>query len=177
MSRVGKNPIAIPAGVEVQVKGSEVSAKGAKGQLHFTVSSQVAVQLAEGELRVTPRSQSKEARALWGTTRSLIDNMVTGVSQGFQKNLELVGVGYRAEAQGRTLKLQLAFSHDILFPVPDGIEIKTPRPTAIEIAGADKQKVGQVAAHIRAYRPPEPYKGKGIKYQGEQILRKEGKKK
>ena len=177
MSRIGQAPVSVPSGVNVTIDGADIIAKGSKGELRFTSSSHVSVKQEGDTIVVTPSSKSKEARSLWGTTRSIINNMVTGVSSGFKKELELVGVGYRAEAQSNVLKLQLAFSHDVMFPIPQGISIKTPRPTAIEIEGADKQQVGQVAANIRAYRPPEPYKGKGIKYAGEHILRKEGKKK
>ncbi|WP_282606939.1 50S ribosomal protein L6 [Pelagibius sp. Alg239-R121] len=177
MSRVGKNPVEVPSGVEIAVKGRLVSAKGKLGQLEFEATDDVAIEVKDGQVTVTPVNQSKQARAMWGTARSRVQNMVTGVSDGFTRNLEINGVGYRAAVQGKSLNLQLGYSHDINFPIPEGISITCSKPTAIAISGADKQKVGQVASEIRSFRPPEPYKGKGVKYEDEVILRKEGKKK
>ncbi|MGD1878450.1 MAG: 50S ribosomal protein L6 [Kiloniellaceae bacterium] len=177
MSRVGKNPVEVPSGVEIAVKGGLVSAKGKLGSLDFQATDDVAITQEDGKIWVKPANDSKKARAMWGTARSRIQNMVVGVSEGFKKDLEINGVGYRAAVQGQALNLQLGFSHDVAYPIPEGISIKCEKPTAITITGADKQKVGQVAAEIRAYRPPEPYKGKGVKYADEVILRKEGKKK
>ncbi len=177
MSRVGKHPVEVPSGVEVAVNGRVVTAKGSQGQLAYEATGDVTIELADGTIVVRPVGESKRARSMWGTARSRIQSMVTGVAEGFSKKLEINGVGYRAAVQGNKLNLQLGFSHDIAYPIPEGIEIKCERPTAIAISGADKQKVGQVAADIRAYRPPEPYKGKGIKYSDEIVLRKEGKKK
>jgi len=177
MSRVGKNPVDVPAGVEVAISGGLVSAKGKLGALDFQATGDVAITQEDGKIWVKPVNESKKARSMWGTARSRIQNMVTGVSEGFTKNLEINGVGYRAAVQGQALNLQLGFSHDVAYPIPEGITIKCEKPTAISISGADKQKVGQVAAEIRSYRPPEPYKGKGVKYADEVILRKEGKKK
>jgi large subunit ribosomal protein L6 len=177
MSRVGKNPVAVPSGVTVAVDGRLVTAKGKLGELKLNLGDQVTAKLQDGKLVCAPVNDSKKARMQWGTTRNLMRNMVQGVSQGFKRNLEINGVGYRAAVQGKTLQLQLGYSHDINYPIPEGIQIKCEKPTAISITGFDKQKVGQVAAEIRSYRGPEPYKGKGIKYEGETILRKEGKKK
>ena len=177
MSRVGKYPVVVPAGVTVSVDGQTVHAKGKFGEMSFFVVSDVEVKLEDGKVVVTPQSDEKFARAMWGTARARINNMVKGVGEGFTKKLDIVGVGYRASVQGKTLKLALGFSHDVDFPIPEGIDIKCPQPTQIEISGNDKQRVGQVASEIRAYRSPEPYKGKGVKYSDEKILRKEGKKK
>jgi large subunit ribosomal protein L6 len=177
MSRVGKNPVAVPSGVTVAVDGRMVTAKGKLGELKLNLGDQVTAKLQDGKLVCAPVNDTKKARMQWGTTRNLMRNMVQGVSQGFKKNLEINGVGYRAAVQGKTLQLQLGYSHDVNYPIPEGIQIKCEKPTAISITGHDKQKVGQVAAEIRSYRGPEPYKGKGIKYEGETILRKEGKKK
>ena len=177
MSRVGKNPVPVPAGVNVEVANNRVSAKGKLGQLSMLVSPEVTVVLENGQVVVKPRGEGKRARMMWGTTRNLVRNMVAGVSQGYTVNLEINGVGYRASVQGKELVLQLGYSHDINYRIPDGVTIKCEKPTAVAISGADRQKVGQVAAEIRSYRPPEPYKGKGIKYDYETILRKEGKKK
>ena len=177
MSRVGKHPVELPSGVEVVLDGKTVTAKGKLGQLAYQATDDVIVALDDGKVVVKPVDNSKRSRAMWGTARSRIQSMVTGVSEGFTKQLEMNGVGYRAAIQGSTLNLQLGFSHDVTYPIPEGIAIVCERPTAIAISGADKQQVGQVAADIRAYRPPEPYKGKGIKYSDEIILRKEGKKK
>ena len=177
MSRVGKYPVQVPAGTQVQVDGQRVSAKGSLGEGIVALTDAVAVALENGEISIKPRDESLRARALWGTSRSLVNNLVHGVTTGFTKTLEITGVGYRAAVEGKALNLQLGYSHDVKYPVPDGIDIKCANPTTITVTGTDKQQVGQVAAEIRAYRPPEPYKGKGIKYAGEQILRKEGKKK
>jgi large subunit ribosomal protein L6 len=177
MSRVGKHPITIPSGVEVQLEGQTISAKGGLGTLRLVVSNEVTASIADGAVTIAPKSETKQSRAMWGTTRALVNNMVTGVSKGFSVNLEINGVGYRAAVQGNTLNLQLGYSHDIAYPIPSDIKIACERPTVITVSGADRQRVGQVAAEIRAYRPPEPYKGKGIKYATETVRRKEGKKK
>ncbi|WP_340117032.1 50S ribosomal protein L6 [Pelagibius sp. 7325] len=177
MSRVGKNPVEVPSGVEIAIKGGLVSAKGKLGSLEFKATNDVEITQEDGKVWVKPVNDSKKARAMWGTARARIQNMVIGVSEGFKKDLEINGVGYRAAVQGQALNLQLGFSHDVAYPIPEGISVKCEKPTSISISGADKQKVGQVAAEIRSYRPPEPYKGKGVKYADEVILRKEGKKK
>jgi large subunit ribosomal protein L6 len=177
MSRVAKKPIELPAGVEIKIEGQAVTVKGGKGSLEHTVHNSVQVSQDANILSFTPRDGSKTAMALTGTTRALVDNMVTGVTQGFEKKLQLVGVGYRAQAQGQKLNLTLGFSHPVDYPVPEGVTVETPSQTEIVVRGSDKQKVGQVAAEIRAYRPPEPYKGKGVKYADEVIVRKEAKKK
>jgi len=177
MSRVGKNPVEVPSGVEIAIKGALVSAKGKLGSLEFKATDDVEITQEDGKVWVKPVNDSKKARAMWGTARARIQNMVIGVSEGFKKDLEINGVGYRAAVQGQALNLQLGFSHDVAYPIPEGISVKCEKPTSISISGADKQKVGQVAAEIRSYRPPEPYKGKGVKYADEVILRKEGKKK
>jgi large subunit ribosomal protein L6 len=177
MSRLGKKPIPAPSGVTVTVKGQEVSVKGPKGTLSFRAHDDVAVSFGDGAISVKPRHETPRARALWGTTRAVLANNVKGVTEGFEKSLEMSGVGYRAAMQGKNLQMQLGYSHEIVYQPPEGITIATPKPTEIKITGIDKQKVGQVAAEIRGYRPPEPYKGKGVKYVGEYIFRKEGKKK
>jgi len=177
MSRVGKNPVEVPDGVELAINGRLVTAKGKLGELSYEMTDTVSAALDDGRVVVKPVDESKLAQAMWGTTRACIQNMVSGVSEGFSKQLEIVGVGYRAAVQGQTLTLQLGYSHDINYPIPEGITIKCEKPTSITVSGADKQRVGQVAAEIRGYRSPEPYKGKGIKYVDEVILRKEGKKK
>jgi large subunit ribosomal protein L6 len=177
MSRIGKNPVAIPQGVSVDLSGQTLTAKGRLGTLSLVVSNEVTAAVADGAVTIAPKSESKMARAMWGTTRALVNNMVTGVATGFTRNLEINGVGYRAAVQGNALNLQLGYSHDINFPIPPDVKIACERPTAITVSGADRQRVGQVAAEIRAFRPPEPYKGKGIKYADETIRRKEGKKK
>ncbi len=177
MSRVGKNPVAIPSGVDVQIANQILTAKGKLGSLSIPVSSEVEASVEDGKVWVKPTSDSKRSRMMWGTTRALVNNMVTGVSKGFTVNLEINGVGYRAAVQGKILNLQLGYSHDVPFPIPDDVKITCEKPTSISITGADKQRVGQVAAVIRSYRKPEPYKGKGIKYETEKVLRKEGKKK
>ena len=177
MSRIGKNPVAVPDGVSVNIVGPLVTAKGKLGELSAQFTDDVEVTQEDNLVYVKPRNDTREARKMWGTSNSIISNLVMGVSEGFTRNLEINGVGYRAQVQGKTLNLQLGFSHDVNYPIPEGIEIKCADQTKIEIFGANKQRVGQVAAEIRAYRPPEPYKGKGIKYDDEYILRKEGKKK
>lgn len=177
MSRVGKYPVPVPAGVTVLIAGQDVSVNGKMGSSALRVSDEVEASLVENKVWVKPRTDSKSARMLWGTTRALINNMVKGASDGFTVNLEINGVGYRAAVQGKTLNLQLGYSHDINFPIPDDVAIKCDKPTAISITGKDRQRVGQVAAEIRRFRGPEPYKGKGVKYATETILRKEGKKK
>jgi large subunit ribosomal protein L6 len=177
MSRIGKKPVAIPAGVTAKIDGQLVSVKGGKGTLSFAAPEDVAVVLGEGGIEVSPRNETKRARALWGTTRSMVNNLVIGVSKGFERKLEITGVGYKAAVSGRNLQLSLGFSHDVSFPIPEGIAIVAAKPTEVAISGIDKRQVGQIAAEIRALRPPEPYKGKGVKYAGEFIFRKEGKKK
>jgi large subunit ribosomal protein L6 len=177
MSRVGKKPVAIPSGVTASVEGQAVNVKGPKGTLALTLHDDVAAKVEGSEIRVDPLVDSKRARAMWGTYRSLLANVITGVTKRFEQRLEITGVGYRAAVQGKNLQVQLGYSHDIVFPIPEGITIATPRPTEIVITGIDGQKVGHVAAQIRAFRKPEPYKGKGVKYAGEYIFRKEGKKK
>jgi large subunit ribosomal protein L6 len=177
MSRIGKHPVAVPSGVEIQLSGQTLTAKGGLGSLSLVVSNEVTAELADGTVTIHPKSETKQSRAMWGTTRALVNNMITGVSKGFSITLEITGVGYRAAVQGSTLNLQLGYSHDIAFPIPGDIKITCERPTMIAVSGADRQRVGQVAAEIRAYRPPEPYKGKGIKYSTETVRRKEGKKK
>ena len=177
MSRIGKHPVTIPSGVEVQLSGQMLTAKVRLGTLSLAVSSEVTATIADGAVTIAPKDESKRARAMWGTTRALVNNMVTGVASGFTRNLEINGVGYRAAVQGSTLNLQLGYSHDIPYPIPQDVRITCERPTAITITGADRQRVGQIAAEIRAFRPPEPYKGKGVKYSNETIRRKEGKKK
>jgi large subunit ribosomal protein L6 len=177
MSRIGKKPVAMPAGVTASTEGQVLSVKGPKGALTLQMLDEISYGVGEGGITVEPANDSKRARAFWGMQRSLVQNLVTGVTQGFTKTLEITGVGYRAAMQGKNLRLQLGYSHDVMIPVPEGIDIKTPDPTTVEISGIDRQKVGQVAAEIRRWRKPEPYKGKGIKYRGEYIFRKEGKKK
>ena len=177
MSRIGKKPVAVPSGVTANVSGQTVKVKGPKGQLEVALHDEVVVALEDGAVKVTPRNQTKRARAMWGLSRTLVSNLVVGVTQGFERKLEINGVGYRAAAQGKNLNLALGYSHDVVYPVPEGIQVVTPKPTEILISGIDRQKVGQVAAEIRSYRPPEPYKGKGVKYSDEKIHRKEGKKK
>ena len=177
MSRVGLNPVAVPDTVTLSVVGQIVTAKGKLGELSINVVDDIEIIHEENLVRVKPRNQSTEARAMWGTTRSLVQNIVTGVDRGFTINLEIFGVGYRAAVEGSELVLQLGFSHEVRHPIPEGITIKCERPTAIAVSGSDRQLVGQVAANIREYRKPEPYKGKGVRYENEFILRKEGKKK
>jgi large subunit ribosomal protein L6 len=177
MSRVGNNPVTVPDGVELELDGRTVTAKGKLGTLSYTATDDVTLAQEDGTVVVKPVNNSKQARAMWGTARARVQNLVTGVSEGYTRNLEITGVGYRAAVQGKTLNLQLGYSHDINFPIPEGITVKCERPTAISIHGADKQQVGQMAAVVRAMRGPEPYKGKGVRYADEQIIRKEGKKK
>jgi len=177
MSRVANNPIDVPAGVNVVVDGQRISVKGAKGEMGMDVHGKVEVVQQDGALTFAPRSSDQQAQALAGTTRALVSNMVTGVSQGFERRLQLQGVGYRAQAEGRTLNLQLGFSHPVRYQLPDGVEVATPSQTEIVVSGVDKQQVGQVSAEIRAFRPPEPYKGKGVRYADERVRRKEAKKK
>jgi large subunit ribosomal protein L6 len=177
MSRIGKKAVAVPKDVTANVEGQTVTAKGPKGQLAVALADKVAVSMGDGGISVTPRDDTKAARAMWGMSRTLVQNIVTGVADGFEERLEINGVGYRAQVQGRVLSLALGYSHDVNYPIPEGIDVKTPRPTEIVISGIDKQRVGQVAAEIRRWRPPEPYKGKGVKYSSEYIFRKEGKKK
>jgi len=177
MSRIGKKPVQVPAGVTATVNGQTVTAKGPKGELKFVVNDEVLVKFENGEIAVQPRDDSKGARSKWGMSRTQIVNILTGVKDGFEKKLEINGVGYRAAMQGKNLQLALGFSHDVVYQAPEGITITVPKPTEIIVSGIDKQVVGQVAAEIREYRGPEPYKGKGVKYAGETIVRKEGKKK
>lgn len=177
MSRVGKKPITAPTGVSVLVKGQEVSVKGPKGTLAFRVPDEVEIAQDGAMLTVRPRNETARSRAMWGMSRAILASHVEGVAKGFERGLDLVGVGYRAAMQGPRLQLQLGFSHDVMYDPPEGISLAVPKPTEIRISGVNKQVVGQVAAEIRSYRPPEPYKGKGVKYQGEVIRRKEGKKK
>ena len=177
MSRIGKRPVAVPSGVTATVDGQTVKMKGPKGQLQFVVHDDVEVKFESGQVNVAPRHETNRARALYGTSRAQIANLVAGVTKGFEKKLEITGVGYRAAMQGKNLQLALGYSHDVVYPIPEGIQIAVPKPTEITITGTDVQRVGQVAAEIRAFRPPEPYKGKGVKYVGEFIFRKEGKKK
>ncbi len=177
MSRIGKKAIPVPSGVTVTLDGQNVKVKGSKGELDLTLVDDVTIEQGDDGLKVEPRNDTKRARSMWGMSRTLVANMITGVSDGFIRELEINGVGYRAQMKGKDLQLQLGFSHEVLFPVPDGIKIECEKNTQIKISGIDKQQVGQVAAKIRAYRPPEPYKGKGVKYADEYIFRKEGKKK
>lgn len=178
MSRIGKKPVPVPKGVTATIDGQKVTVKGAKGELSLTLIDDVTVKMGEHGIEVAPRDDSKRARSMWGMSRSLVENLITGVNSGFTKTLEITGVGYRAALKGaKELQLQLGYSHDVLYPIPDGISVQCPKPTEIVISGIDKARVGQVAAEIRRYRKPEPYKGKGVKYAGEFIFRKEGKKK
>ncbi len=177
MSRIGKHPVPIPAGVDVTVNGQQVSAKGKLGELSVVLIDDILAKLEGGKVVVSPRSDTRRARIMWGTSRTLVNNLVVGVSKGYTVNLEINGVGYRAAIQGSELVLQLGYSHDVRYPIPDGITIKTEKPTLVSISGRDRRQVGQVAAEIRSFRKPEPYKGKGIKYDTEVLLRKEGKKK
>lgn len=177
MSRIGKKAVPVPTGVTVNLAGQNISVKGPKGELKFVLVEHVLAKLEDGKVAVNPRDESKVARSCWGMSRTMISNMIKGVTQGYSRSLEINGVGYRAAAQGKVLQLNLGYSHDVNYAIPEGIEIKTPKPTEIVITGIDKQRVGQVAAEIRDFRGPEPYKGKGIKYSDERIFRKEGKKK
>jgi large subunit ribosomal protein L6 len=177
MSRIGKKPVTVPSGVTATVEGKTLSVKGPKGTLSLAMRDEIKYDVQADGITVTPANETKQARAFWGMQRTLVQNLVTGVTEGFSKRLEITGVGYRANAQGKKLKLQLGYSHDVDLDVPEGVTVATPDQTTVEISGADKQKVGQFAAEIRRWRKPEPYKGKGIKYAGEYIFRKEGKKK
>src|SRR5687768_16167394 len=177
MSRIGKKAVAIPSGVTANVEGQTVKVKGPKGALQLVLHGDVEAKLESGGIKLDPRHETKRGRSQWGTSRTLVANLIAGVTKGFERKLEITGVGFRAAVQGKNLQLQLGYSHDVVYPIPEGISITTPKPTEIIITGIDKQKVGQIAAEIRDYRPPEPYKGKGVKYAGEYIFRKEGKKK
>ena len=177
MSRIGKKPVPVPAGVQVTLEGQDLTVKGSKGQLALRLVDEVEATIDGGAVTVTPRRDTKRHRSMWGMTRTLVGNMVKGVTDGFTINLDITGVGYRAAVQGRKLQLQLGYSHEVMYPIPDGIEVRCDKPTQIAITGIDAQKVGQVAAEIRSWRPPEPYKGKGVRYSTEKIFRKEGKKK
>ena len=177
MSRIGKSPVKVPAGVDVKLAGQILTAKGKLGEGSVTLVDDVSIELADGVITVKPRSESRTARNMWGTSRTMVNNLVHGVADGFTQNLEINGVGYRAAVQGRELVLSLGYTHDIRYPIPTGVAMKTEKPTMISITGPNKQQIGQIAAEIRAFRPPEPYKGKGVKYATETIIRKEGKKK
>jgi len=177
MSRIGKKAVTVPSGVTAAVNGQEVAVKGPKGELKHVLADAMVAKLDKGRIEVAMREDTKEARAMWGMSRTMVANLMAGVTEGFTKKLEITGVGYRAAVQGSNVQLQLCYSHDVRYPIPKGIQVVCPKPTEIVITGIDKQKVGQVAAEIRRFRPPEPYKGKGVKYAGEFILRKEGKKK
>ena len=177
MSRIGKKAVPIPAGVTVNLSGQNLSVKGPKGELKMVLVEHVLAKLEDNAIKVDPRDQTKLARSCWGMSRTMVSNLIKGVTDGYSKTLEITGVGYRAAVQGKVLQLNLGYSHDVNYPIPEGIEIKTTKPTEIIVSGIDKQRVGQVAAEIREYRGPEPYKGKGVKYAGEYIFRKEGKKK
>jgi large subunit ribosomal protein L6 len=177
MSRIGKKPVVIPSGVTAKLDGQTIAIKGAKGELKFSAPEEVTLSIDGGAVHVEPHGDSKRAQALWGMTRAQVQNLVAGVTKGFEKRLEINGVGHKAAVAGKTLQLSLGFSHDIAYPIPSGVTITTPKPTEIAVAGIDKRQVGQIAAEIRAFRKPEPYKGKGVKYVGEFIFRKEGKKK
>ncbi|GBE43005.1 MAG TPA: 50S ribosomal protein L6 [Rhizobiales bacterium] len=177
MSRTGAKAVTVPDGVNAAINGQLVSVKGPKGELSVVLVDDVEVQMSDGLITVIPRGESKRARSMWGLSRTLVANLVDGVTGGFEKSLEIIGVGYRAQVQGKNLQLQLGLSHDVVYPIPEGIDVKCPSQTSIIVSGIEKQKVGQVAAEIRQFRPPEPYKGKGIRYVGEYVFRKEGKKK
>jgi large subunit ribosomal protein L6 len=177
MSRIGKKAVPVPSGVQAAVEGQTIKIKGPKGALQVVLHDDVTAVLGKGEIKVDPRSESKRARAQWGTSRTLIANLIAGVTKGFEEKLEITGVGYRAAVQGKNLQMQLGYSHDIVYPIPAGITIAVPKPTEVVVSGFDKQQVGQVAAELRGFKPPEPYKGKGVKYTNEYVFRKEGKKK
>jgi large subunit ribosomal protein L6 len=177
MSRIGKLALPVPDGVTLTQDGQDITVKGPKGELSLTLVDDVKAEMGEGGLQFSPTSETKRARSMWGMHRTLVANLIEGVTSGFQKELEINGVGYRAQVQGKNLQLQLGFSHDVVYEIPEGIKIECPKQTEVIISGINKQRVGQVAAEIRSYRPPEPYKGKGVKYKGEYIFRKEGKKK
>jgi len=177
MSRIGKKAVSVPSGVQAAVEGQTVKVKGPKGALQLVLHDDVTAKLDKGEIKVDPRFETKRARSQWGTSRTLIANLIEGVTKGFEEKLEITGVGYRAAVQGKNLQMQLGYSHDIVFPIPEGITVATPKATEVVVTGFDKQKVGHVAAVLRGFKKPEPYKGKGVKYAGERIFRKEGKKK
>src|SRR6201988_5504714 len=177
MSRIGRRAVSVPSGVTANIEGQTVKVKGPKGALQVVLPDDVAVKMEQGGIKVDPRTETKRARSMWGTSRTLVSNLMTGVTKGFERRIEITGVGYRAAMQGKNLQLALGYSHDVVYAIPEGITIKVPKPTEITIVGNDSQRVGQVAAEIRSYRPPEPYKGKGVKYANEFIFRKEGKKK
>jgi len=177
MSRIGKKSVPVPSGVTATVEGQTVKVKGPKGAMQVVLPDEITVKMDQGAVKVDPRVEGDRGRAMWGTSRTLVANLVTGVTKGFETKLEINGVGYRASVQGKNLQIALGYSHDVIYPIPEGIAIATPKPTEIVVTGMDKQKVGQVAAEIRAFRKPEPYKGKGVRYAGEFIFRKEGKKK
>jgi len=177
MSRIGKKAVTVPGGVTATVNGQEITVKGPKGELKHVLADAIVAKLDKGYIEVAMRGDTKDARAMWGMSRTMVANLVAGVTEGFTRKLDITGVGYRAAVQGSNLQLQLGYSHDVSFPIPKGIQVVCPKPTEIVVTGIDKQKVGQVAAEIRGFRPPEPYKGKGVRYSGEFILRKEGKKK
>jgi len=177
MSRIGKKAVPVPNGVTANIQGQTVSIKGPKGALSLVLHDDIQAKMEKDGIKVDPRFETKRAQSQWGTSRTLINNLIAGVTKGFEEKLEINGVGYRAAVQGKNLQLQLGFAHDVVYPIPEGITIVTPKPTEITITGTDKQKVGQVAAELRDFRPPEPYKGKGVKYADERIFRKEGKKK
>lgn len=177
MSRIGKKPVPVPAGITATVDGQTVSVKGPKGTLAFVAHDLVSVEMTDKGVAVMPRDESKLARSVWGMSRTMVNNLMVGVSKGFERKLEITGVGYKAAVQGKNLNLSLGYSHDVLFPIPDGITIACPKPTEILVSGIDRQQVGQTAAKIREWRPPEPYKGKGVRYSDEFVVRKEGKKK
>ncbi len=177
MSRIGKRPVPVPAGVTASVEGQKITAKGPKGELHFVANDEVKVEFNDNAVSVTPVNDSKDARSKWGMSRTMVENIFKGVKDGYERKLEINGVGYRAAMQGKNLQLALGFSHDVVYEAPEGITIAVPKPTEIIVSGINKQQVGQVAAEIREYRGPEPYKGKGVKYAEERIVRKEGKKK
>ena len=177
MSRIGKRAVTVPSGVTANVQGQTVSVKGPKGTLSLVLDETLSAKMEGSALKIEKRDESARAKSMWGTSRTLVNNLMTGVTKGFERKLEITGVGYRAAVQGKNLQLSLGYSHEVNYPIPEGIAIVTPKPTEVVITGIDKKKVGQVAAEIRAYRPPEPYKGKGVKYADEYIFRKEGKKK
>jgi large subunit ribosomal protein L6 len=177
MSRIGKKAVPVPSGVQAAVEGQTIKVKGPKGALQLVLHDDVVAKLEKGEIKVDPRFETKRARSQWGTSRTLINNLMVGVTKGYEEKLEITGVGFRAALQGKNLQMQLGFSHDIVYPIPQGITVAVPKPTEVVVTGFDKQQVGQVAAELRGFRPPEPYKGKGVKYSGEYIFRKEGKKK
>ncbi len=177
MSRIGKKPVPVPSGVTASIDGQTVTIKGPKGEKSFVLNDLVLAEMTDDGIKIDPRNTSKPARSMWGMSRTMVSNLITGVTEGFKKDLAITGVGYRAQVQGKNLQLALGFSHDVVYPIPEGIDIVCAKPTEISIAGTDKQRVGQVAAEIRDFRPPEPYKGKGVRYADEFIVRKEGKKK